>query len=118
MIKAIALMSLGLAVLPQIQPKIVNVEKPATPGTVYVQLEKAVDGSYVLEQSADARYKELKAKLDENFKQMFALKTALEKQQAITSAKWDEYYALRNEYEKQLKKIVADWVMSMQYDVK
>lgn len=64
---------------------------------------------------ADANFQKMKDKLNENFKYMFELKSELEQMQNITQNKWNEYYALRDAYEKQLKKIIADWVTDNQY---
>lgn len=105
--------------------------KPAPPpsGTIIVKMlpDSAVknDGNYAVDPgfsqdaaSADSRYNEMKQVLDERFAYMFDLKKNLDTTQADTAAKWDEYYAMRQAYEKQLKKIIADWVTDQQYQAK
>lgn len=67
--------------------------------------------NYEIENSADSRYEQLKAALDEKFDKMFRLKAELDAQNAETEKKWNEYYAMRNAYEKQLKRIISIWVM-------
>lgn len=82
-----------------------------------------VDGNYVVEgeqqetpQTADSRYNDRKAALDERFAHMFALKDALEHAQSEMSKKWEEYYALHDKYNRELKRIVAAWVTESYYD--
>lgn len=70
--------------------------------------QKTVDGIV----SADEIYEQMKAKLDEKFERMFKLKAELDKAQEETANKWNEYYAMRNMYEKQLKRIIADWTFN------
>jgi len=61
---------------------------------------------------ADARYKILKHKLDDRFEKMFELKEELDKMSFDQSQKWEEYWALKRHYDKQLNMIIADWVMA------
>ena len=132
-ISAIAALTASLvpATAPKPQPKPV----PPPAGTIVVRVvpqsqDKAATPNYAIEgetpsqpmplpatpqQTADARYNELKAKLDERFAFMFDLKKELEAQQSDTQKKWEEYYALRNAYERQLKKLIADWVSNQLY---
>ena len=60
----------------------------------------------------------LKAALDERFAYMFELKAALENAQGIMSAKWEEYYAMHEKYNRELKKIVSAWVTEQNYSEK
>ncbi|MDE6397804.1 MAG: hypothetical protein K2L51_00625 [Clostridiales bacterium] len=80
------------------------------------------DGNYVVEgednKSAQERYNDLKAALDERFAHMFELKAALDRVQSETSKKWDEYYTLHDKYNKELKKIIALWVMEQNIEAK
>lgn len=80
------------------------------------------DGNYVVEgeenKNAQERYNELKAALDERFSHMFELKAALDRIQSETSKKWDEYYTLHDKYNKELKKIIALWVMEQNIEAK
>lgn len=69
-----------------------------------------------LQQENTARFEQMKQKLNERFKYMFDLKKNLDYQQAVNSANWNEYYALQQAYEKEMKKLVADWVTDMQYN--
>ena len=62
-----------------------------------------------------ARYESMKKQLDENFKVMFELKRELDAAQNRMSSKWEEYYALQQQYNKQLQKIVAAWVTDTLY---
>lgn len=71
------------------------------------------DGSEGTE--ANANYRKMKEQLDENFKIMFELKKELDASQSRMSAKWEEYYALQQAYNKQLQKIVASWVTDSLY---
>lgn len=64
---------------------------------------------------SDTKYNEMKKQLDENFKVMFDLKKELDAAQSRMSAKWEEYYALQQAYNKQLQKIVASWVTDTLY---
>lgn len=64
---------------------------------------------------ADGNYQKMKQQLDENFKVMFELKKELDASQSRMSAKWEEYYALQQAYNKQLQKIVASWVTDSLY---
>ena len=85
---------------------------------VMPQKAERVDGNYLIEgeqKTADERYNELKAALDERFKHMFELKAALDKAQSAMSSKWNEYYALSEKYNKELKKIIAAWVTENNY---
>ena len=81
-----------------------------------------VDGDYTVDGemnvSADEHYKQLKAALDERFAYMFELKAALENAQGIMSAKWEEYYAMHEKYNRELKKIVGAWVTEQNYSEK
>ena len=61
---------------------------------------------------ADRRYNELKAQLDAQYAHMFDLKNELDTMQSMQTAKWEEYHALHQSYERQLKFVIADWVMS------
>jgi len=71
---------------------------------VMPQKAERVDGNYLIEgeqKTADERYNELKA--------------ALDKAQSAMSSKWNEYYALSEKYNKELKKIIAAWVTENNY---
>ena len=78
----------------------------------------AADENYAVEgeqenenlQTAQDRYNDRKAALDERFAQMFELKAELERTQSETSKKWEEYYALHEKYNRELKRIVSAWV--------
>ncbi len=84
---------------------------------------KAYDGNYDIDGefsqdtkvSPDEKYAEMKKKLDERFAYMFELKKEMDEQNQLANAKWEEYYALREAYERQLKKIIADWVTEQNY---
>ena len=84
---------------------------------------KTYDGNYEIDgdmlqektKSPDERYAEMKAKLDERFAYMFELKDEIEKHNSLSNAMWEEYHALREAYERQLKKIIADWVTELNY---
>lgn len=66
---------------------------------------------YRIETSADSRYEEMKAELDERFEKMFALKAELDRASQENEKKWQEYWEMHNAYEKQLKRLIAIWVM-------
>lgn len=117
--------SLAAALLPSAPAEAVKI-KPAqdVSGTVIVKVlpgAHSKDSNYILEGetpcdfNADARFEEMKKTLNERFSKMFELKASLEKNQAIISAKWDEYYAMNTAYQKELKKLVADWVTDNMY---
>ena len=84
---------------------------------------KAYDGNYDIDGdfaqdakvSPDEKYAAMKQKLDERFAYMFELKKEMDEQNQLANAKWEEYYALREAYERQLKKIIADWVTEQNY---
>ncbi|MCL2797300.1 MAG: hypothetical protein FWD58_04530 [Firmicutes bacterium] len=59
---------------------------------------------------ADTRYNAQKARLDEQYAPMFELKAELDSMKSQQSSKWEEYYALHQSYEKQLVRLVSDWV--------
>ena len=99
---------------------------PLPSGTVIVKIQPratATDGNYAIEgetpsdnkRTPDEKYAELKAKLDERFAYMFQLNKEMDEQNQLANAKWEEYYSLREAYEKQLKKIIADWVTEQNY---
>lgn len=118
MIKLIsAIMSAVAAAVPAEAPK--HIEKPPLAGIgslIIMQEEpRAADGNYIIEGSAQDRYNELKAKLDERFEHMFRLKAELEKAQSKLSAKWEEYHMLNERYNRELKKIIAAWVTESNY---
>ena len=46
---------------------------------------------------------------------MFELKAKLDKYQSVVGAKWDEYYKLHEQYNRELKKIIASWVTENNY---
>ena len=81
------------------------------------------DGNYVVEgddaesgtPDAEKRYAALKKALDERFAAMFDLKAWLDKQQSAMAAKWDEYYALHEKYNRELQRIIASWVTESNY---
>lgn len=92
----------------------------AAGGKVQAELPKAppelplinVSGeNYEVETGADSRYEELKAALDEKFSKMFELKAELDKMNAENDRKWQEYWTMHQAYEKQLKRLIAVWVM-------
>ena len=100
--------------------------EPLPSGTVIVKVmprASAADGNYVIEgedykeqkKTPDEKYAEMKAELDARFKHMFELKNEIDRQNKLMGDKWDEYYVLREAYEKELKKIVADWVTEQNY---
>ena len=70
-----------------------------------------VGENYEIENSADSRYEELKAALDARFEKMFALKAELDKMSAENEAKWQEYWTMHEAYQRQLKRLIAVWVM-------
>ena len=106
---------------------------PLPSGTVIVKVirqhdgdrakTRAYDGNYDIDGefsqdtkvSPDEKYAEMKKKLDERFAYMFELKKEMDEQNQLANAKWEEYYALREAYERQLKKIIADWVTEQNY---
>lgn len=99
---------------------------PLPSGTVIVKVlpgAAQTDGDYVIDEgmsvtphkTADEKYAEMKAALDERFERMFELKNEIDKHNQQANAYWEEYYALRDAYEKQLKKIIADWVTEQNY---
>ncbi len=122
MVKLLASAALSLvSLVPVAAPK--HIEKPplADGDSVIVKImphraEKA-DGNYIVEgeTNADTRYEELKKALDERFSHMFELKAKLDKYQSVVSAKWDEYYVLHEQYNRELKKIIASWVTENNY---
>ncbi|MCL2062357.1 MAG: hypothetical protein FWH03_07030 [Firmicutes bacterium] len=67
--------------------------------------------------SADTRYHQLKARLNEAYAHMFELKAELDAMQSAQTAKWEEYHLLRQAYERQLKRIIADWVMNQHLSI-
>lgn len=70
----------------------------------------------VEERSAgEERYEEMKKELDTTYKVMFDLKRELDDTQTEISAKWDEYYALKQSYDRQLKKIINAWLTESLY---
>ncbi len=84
---------------------------------------ESADGDYMIDadmsfggKSADDRYAELKAALDEKFSYMFELKASLDRMQSEIGEKWNEYYALQEKYNHELKKIVGSWVTEITYD--
>lgn len=79
---------------------------------------KPADGNYVIEDEKPAvpSYEEMKEQLDERFAHMFDLKAELDKQQSEMSNKWDEYYTLHEKYNRELKRIIAMWVMEQNYN--
>lgn len=139
MMKAIGSFAMALAaVLPA--PAMKKAHKPplAEQGTVLVRVLKnesrrdcpecegrrertrRTDGNYTVDgenTTADERYNELKAALDERFAYMFALKADLDRAQSEMSGRWEEYYALHEKYNRELKKIVGLWVTENNYDV-
>ena len=42
---------------------------------------------------------------------MFALKAELDKMSAENEAKWQEYWTMHEAYQRQLKRLIAVWVM-------
>lgn len=64
----------------------------------------------------DSRLEEMKKVLNERFKSMFELKNELDKTQGEMSRKWEEYYSMNQAYNKELKKIIADWVTDNNYE--
>ena len=80
---------------------------------------ESVDGNYVVEGTgevtAQSSYEEMKKKLDEKFSKMFELKAELDDAQSKMSAKWEEYYALRDKYNRELKRIISAWVTGEEY---
>lgn len=131
LLTTLALSAAALVPSPATKPQPKPAPQPA--GTVIVKLLPGVeknavkaDGDYVVDpgfsqepvKDADARYQEMKDVLDERFDYMFQLKKELDAASAATNAKWDEYYQLRQAYEKQLKKLIADWVTDQQYQAK
>lgn len=124
MVKTIASAVMALAsIVPAAAPR--HIEKPPLAGdnAVVIQIlphrAKTADGNYVVEgeqkSTADDKYAELKKALDERFKHMFELKAKLDKAQSLMSAKWDEYYVLHEQYNRELKKIIAAWVTENNY---
>ena len=117
MIKAISLLASALAatVIPAAAPK--HIEKPplAESAIVVVEDVRAADANYVIESSAQDRYAELKAQLDERFAYMFELKAELENAQSNLTAKWEEYHALNSKYNRELNKIISAWVTESNY---
>lgn len=61
------------------------------------------------------RYEDMKKELDETFKVMFDLKKELDDTQTHISAKWDEYYSLKQAYDRQLQKIINAWLTESLY---
>lgn len=123
MVKLLASAALSLVSLVPVQaPK--HVEKPplADGDSVIVKIvphrAEIVDGDYIVDdenKNADARYEELKKALDERFSYMFELKAKLDKYQSVVGVKWDEYYKLHEQYNRELKKIIASWVTENNY---
>ena len=98
--------------LPPVQPVAGETERARSDGAVYLQIRAISGDNYEVEgaRTPDDRYAELKAALDKKFERMFQLKQELDKTSAETQDKWDEYYALKQSYEKALKRIIAVWV--------
>ena len=96
---------------------------PLPNGTVIVKVipsANAYDGNYTVDgeetkKTPDERYAEMKAKLDERFSYMFELKKEMDEHNMQANAKWEEYHALHQAYERQLKKLIADWVTEQSY---
>lgn len=100
--------------LPYVQPVSGEAERTRGDGSVYLKIQAEVSGdNYEVEgdKTPDDRYNELKAALDKKFQRMFELKAELDRANAETQEKWNEYYALNQAYEKALKRIIAVWVM-------
>lgn len=76
-------------------------------------IERKID-TEVSTRGADVSYDKLKAELDARFERMFALKAELEKSSFENEKKWNEYYKLNEEYNKRLKRLIADWATAMQ----
>lgn len=122
MVNTIAAVTLSLlAAVPAPGNKEIRKPPLAQPESVIVKLlphaARRADGNYVVEgeQNAEQRYNDMKAALDAKFEHMFELKASLEKEQQQMSAKWEEYYALHDRYNKELKKIIAAWVVDTDY---
>lgn len=98
--------------LPPVQPVAGESERARSDGAIYLRIRAISGDNYEIEgeRTPDDRYAELKAALDKKFERMFQLKQELDKTSAETQAKWDEYYALSQAYEKALKRIIAVWV--------
>lgn len=122
---ASALMSV-IALVPAPVKKEVSIPQLSEKDSVIVRVlpHKAArtDGDYLVDdnmqvetKTADERYEELKSALDERFSHMFEIKAQLDKMQSDMSAKWEEYYALRDKYDHELKKIIASWVTENNY---
>ena len=122
MVKLITALAALTAAIPSAGFKEATKAPLAGDGAVIVKLmphriERA-DGDYVVDgdkKSVTERYDEMKKALDERFESMFELKKELDRQQSEISAKWDEYYALHEKYNRELKKIIAAWVTESNY---
>lgn len=77
-----------------------------------IAVDPATDSSV----TADSSYEKHKAVLDARFAKMFELKSTLDNQQQMHNAMWEEYYSMHQAYQKELKKIIADWVTDLHYE--
>ena len=95
------------------------IEDPAIIVRVLPKRTEAADGNYVLDNESKAkletRYEEMKKNLDEKFERMFELKAELDAAQNKISEKWEEYHALREKYNRELKRIISAWLTSEGY---
>lgn len=122
-----AAMSAILAATPA--PTAMPETKPAPPapgGTIIVRIIPDVNRNientkgniptqFSAEQTPDDRYNALKAKLDERFSKMFDIKKEIDTMNDSVTSKWEEYNALRQIYERQLKRIISEWVTDLNY---
>ena len=112
MVRSLAL-ALLMALAPVKEPA--NLEKtvPALPGQTLVL---SVDGDYRIEgERTKTTYESLKSALDERFSAMFAIKEQLCALHDEESKLRDEYYALKEAYDRELKKIIAAYVVESNY---
>ena len=95
------------------------IEAPSEIVRVLPKRTATTDGNYVLdgesEDKVQTRYEEMKKNLDEKFQKMFELKAELDAVQGKISEKWEEYYALREKYNRELKRIISAWLTSEGY---
>ena len=112
MVKSLALALLAL-LAPLKEPARLEKVQPAVPGKTIVL---SVDGDYrVEERGTKNSYASLKAALDERFSEMFAIKERLAALDEETSKLRDEYYVLKEAYNRELKKIIAAFVTESNY---
>ena len=58
---------------------------------------------------ADAIFEYRKEELNKRYEKMFEMKSRLDEINKESDALWREYYAMRESYDRQYKRIVSEW---------